>query len=82
MPNNPLRPLLCLREDLHVLEAAPATVSVLNPKALYLRSSAVRIECSALVMERIPVRETICVKWSMLILLEKYRSACVDPSVQ
>ena len=37
MPNNPLLPLLCIREDLHVLEAAPAPVSVLNPRALNLR---------------------------------------------
>ena len=41
MPNGPLLPLLRIREDFHVLEAAPAAVSVLNPRALYLRSSAV-----------------------------------------
>ena len=41
VPNDPLLPLLRVRGDLHVLEAAPAAVSVLSPRALYLRSSAV-----------------------------------------
>lgn len=41
-PDDPLLPLLPVREDLHVLiKAAPATVSVLNPWALYLRRFAV-----------------------------------------
>ena len=48
MPNNPLFPLLCIREDPHVLEAAPGTVSVLYPRALNLRGSAAAIGPSEL----------------------------------
>ena len=40
VPNDPLLPLLSVREDLHVLEAGPTAVSVLQPRAVYFRGFA------------------------------------------